>query len=309
MVHDTSSSISVPMVAAITVGVLTVAWISLTFAKRAKSGKKHHHHKPALHPEDYREFELKDKVEVSHDTRIFRFALHHPEQPLGLPIGQHMMLKATVDGKEILRSYTPITGDEQPGHFDLMVKVYFGGVHPKFPEGGKMSQHLEKLKIGDKMHIKGPTGRIEYKAHGHFVVKTGRDQFREVRVKRVGMIAGGTGVTPMLQIIRHILKDPTDPTQLSLLFANQTEEDILLRKELEECTKDPRFKLWYTLDRSSEQWSYSKGFVDYDMVEKHMPAPGDDAVILMCGPLPMVNFACKPNLEKRGFTEQQMIAF
>ncbi|KAM4848875.1 NADH-cytochrome b5 reductase 2 isoform X4 [Urocitellus parryii] len=70
-------------------------------------------------------------------------------------------------------------------------------------------------------------------------------------VCHLGMIAGGTGITPMLQLIRHITKNPMDKTRMSLIFANQTEEDILMRKELEEIAKTHlnQFKLWYTLDR------------------------------------------------------------
>ncbi|KAJ8868566.1 hypothetical protein PR048_030104, partial [Dryococelus australis] len=66
--------------------------------------------------------------------------------------------------------------------------------------------------------------------------------------------SSGTGITPMLQLVRHITKDPDDHTQMALLFANQTEEDILLRKELEEVRdKHPnQFKLWYTVDRPKE---------------------------------------------------------
>ena len=61
------------------------------------------------------------------------------------------------------------------------------------------------------------------------------------------------GITPMLQIVKAVLKDPEDRTQVSLLFANQTEEDILLRKELEEMAdQHSNFQLWYTVDRSTE---------------------------------------------------------
>ena len=58
----------------------------------------------------------------------------------------------------------------------------------------------------------------------------------------------------MLQLVRHITKDPKDDTKLSLLFANQTEKDILLRDELEQVAKEypDQFKLWYTVDRASE---------------------------------------------------------
>ena len=62
-----------------------------------------------------------------------------------------------------------------------------------------------------------------------------------------------TGITPMLQIIKAILKDPSDTTRVSLLFANQSENDILVREELEEMAeKHDQFSLWYTLDRPPE---------------------------------------------------------
>ena len=72
------------------------------------------------------------------------------------------------------------------------------------------------------------------------------------------MIAGGTGITPMLQIIRQVFKDENDGTQIWLLYANQTESDILLRKELEEVrdAHSERFNLWYTIDRPTEGWQY-----------------------------------------------------
>ena len=67
-------------------------------------------------------------------------------------------------------------------------------------------------------------------------------------------VKGGTGITPMLQLIRAVFRDTNDRTELSLLFANQTEDDILLREELEDVQKQfpERFKLWYTVDRPTE---------------------------------------------------------
>lgn len=70
----------------------------------------------------------------------------------------------------------------------------------------------------------------------------------------------------MLQLVRHISKDPKDETKLSLLFANQTEKDILLRDELEQVAKEypDQFKLWYTVDRATEgKNDYSKIYVCY----------------------------------------------
>jgi cytochrome-b5 reductase len=67
----------------------------------------------------------------------------------GLPVGQHIYLSARINGSLVVRPYTPTSSDEDLGHMDLVIKVYFANVHPRFPEGGKMSQHLESLSLGD----------------------------------------------------------------------------------------------------------------------------------------------------------------
>merc|ERR1712154_387433 len=112
-----------------------------------------------------------------------------------------------------------------------------------------------------------------YTGRGKFNIKEDKkSEGKEVVVRQVSMIAGGTGITPMLQIIRAVFRDPEDRTQLSLLLANQTEEDILLRKELEEVQQShpERFKLWYTVDRPAEGWAHSSGFVNAEMIEKSL---------------------------------------
>jgi cytochrome-b5 reductase len=56
-------------------------------------------------------------------------------------------------------------------------------------------------------------------------------------------------------------------------------------------------------------WKYSSGFVNADMIKDHLPAAGDQTQILMCGPPPMIKFACIPNLEKLGFTSDMYFDF
>ena len=58
----------------------------------------------------------------------------------------------------------------------------------------------------------------------------------------------------MLQLITAVFRDPEDQTSLALLFANQSEDDILVREELEAIQQKypERFKLWYTVDRPKE---------------------------------------------------------
>ena len=99
------------------------------------------------------------------------------------------------------------------------------------------------------------------------------------------MIAGGTGITPMLQIIRASLKNPSDKTQLSLIYANVNPEDILLKKELDELAAkhSDRFTVYYVLNNPPEGWTGGVGFVSKEQIEKYLPKTSDDIKVLMCG--------------------------
>jgi len=256
--------------------------------------------------------ELIEREEISHDTRRFRFRLPTPDHVLGLPVGQHIYLSARINGQMIVRPYTPVTCDDDKGYMDLVIKVYFKNVNPKFPDGGKMSQYLENMTIGQTIDVRGPSGLLEYRGHGIFAIKPDKKSPPNLTTARkVNMISGGTGITPMLQLIRSVVKDDTDNTQLALIFANQTENDILLRPELEEVLSlyPNDFKIWYTVDRPEEGWKYSSGFINSDMMNEHLFPPSDDTITLLCGPPPMINFACKPNLDKLGYSSGMTFAY
>ncbi len=273
-----------------------------------------------LSPTRFKELRLNKIEKISHDTRRFTFALPSKKHILGLPIGQHITFKyeeeVQLPGggrglKDVLRSYTPTTGDECPGIVCFVIKIYFAGVNDRFPEGGKMTQYLESLKVGDSVLMRGPKGHMDY-THKQFTITKVNKPVVTRMVKSLGMIAGGTGITPMLQIIKQVLiLDKKDKdTTISLLYANQTEDDILVRDELELLAKEypNRFKLHYTLDRPpAKGWKYSSGFIDEKMIKENLPAAGEGVQILLCGPPPMLKFACYPNLEKLGFDKDKNI--
>ncbi|NWQ82127.1 NB5R3 reductase, partial [Columbina picui] len=266
---------------------------------------------------------LIDKEEVSHDTRRFRFALPSMDHVLGLPVGQHIYLSARIDGALVVRPYTPVSSDDDKGFVDLVAKIYFRGVHPKFPDGGKMSQYLDSLKIGDTIDFRGPNGLLCFPSpslsvfSGEFAIRPEKKAEPVTKkVKYVGMIAGGTGITPMLQIIRAIIKDKNDPTICQLLFANQLSSkcqqmphsDALLQQN---PLKGPASAFWCWLEWLQQLvcWEYSQGFVNQEMIRDHLPPPQDDVLILMCGPPPMIQYACIPNLDKLGYTKDMRFSF
>lgn len=184
------------------------------------------------------------------DRRSYRFKLPTPTSILGLPIGQHISVAATLaqpDGslKEIVRSYTPISGDHQPGFFDLLIKSY---------PTGNISKHMASLVVGQTIKVRGPKGAMVYSPN---------------MVRHFGMIAGGTGITPMLQIIRAVIRGrPTgDKTEIDLIFANVNAEDILLREDLDQLAKDDKsFRVHYVLNNPPENWEGGVGFVTPEMI-------------------------------------------
>jgi cytochrome-b5 reductase len=137
---------------------------------------------------------------------------------------------------------------------------------------------LQELKAGDEVQFKGPI--VKY-------------NWEEKQKSNVGMIAGGTGITPMLQVIRRVFhEDSTDKkTKITLLFGNQTESDILLKDELDKIAKEnpDRFKVVYALDKAPENWTGVSGYITKEVVEANLPGPNEpDTVIMVCGPPPMV---------------------
>ncbi|CAO3656551.1 unnamed protein product [Mucor hiemalis] len=214
-----------------------------------------------------KQFQLVDKKPISPNTNLYRFALPNKDDVLGLPIGQHVTLIANINGKEVSRSYTPTSSDEDKGFFELVVKTY--------PDGA-LSQYLHKMKIGDKIGVRGPKGAFIYTPN---------------MAKEIGMVAGGTGITPMLQIIRAILRNPKDKTKIKLIFGNVTKNDILLEKELEELVaKHPeQFEVYHVLNEApDESWTQGIGFITKQILEERLPKPSNDIKICVCGPPPLV---------------------
>ncbi|KAK4446743.1 YWTD domain-containing protein [Podospora aff. communis PSN243] len=241
---------------------------ALTQASAAlRSGKPVQSASAVLNPKEYRPFKLIRKTLVSPNVYRFVFALPHSQDVLGLPTGQHVALRATIDGKSISRSYTPVSNNSDLGRIELLIKVY---------DQGAMTQYLASMSVGQTIDIRGPKGAMQYS--------------RKYATK-IGMIAGGTGITPMYQLIRAICEDDSDNTQISLIYANNTEEDILLRDELQgfavQCPH--KFRLHYVLSKPPAGWTGSSGFVTGDLIKKHLPAAEEATKMLLCGPPPMIS--------------------
>lgn len=217
----------------------------------------------------------------THDTKTFRFALP-ADATLDLLPGDHVTVHAMVNGKAVKRPYTPSSLVGTLGFFELTVKRYATGT---------VSRYLHDRRVGETVEISGPH------AGGHWV---------DGMATKVGLVAGGTGITPMISIIRWILAKGL-PVEQWLVFANKTEADIILRDEFDRAARDhPHFHCYHVLSQPPAGWPMGVGRVTQDMLRAHLPPPGPATVVFLCGPPPMVD-ALEGNLKTLGYPEQAIV--
>ncbi|KAJ9064735.1 NADH-cytochrome b5 reductase [Entomophthora muscae] len=221
-----------------------------------------------INAQEFTSFKIKEITELTHDTKLYRFEIPD-SQALLLPVTSCIVTRTPPkEGeKAIIRPYTPVSDERALGYFDLIVKHY---------PNGAMTSYLNKLKPGDFLDAKGPFLKYLYKAN---------------TLDEIGLIAGGSGITPMLQLARKILNNPKDNTKISLIFANRTESDIMLKEELDNYVKayPDRFKVHYVLDNPPPSWNGGKGHITKDLLKKYLPSTASkDVMVFVCGPMPMV---------------------
>ena len=172
-----------------------------------------------------------------------------------------------------------------------------------------MSEHIHALKEGDTLSFKGPIPKYPWSPNKH---------------NHITLIAGGTGITPMYQLIRAIFKNPEDKTKVSLVFGNIGEDDILLKDEIADLEKEfpQRLRAFYTLDNPPESWKHGKGFVTKELLQELLPDPKSENIkVFVCGPPGLYKAISGPKtspqdqgdlsgiLKELGYTKEQVYKF
>jgi cytochrome-b5 reductase len=226
---------------------------------------------------------LMKKEQISPDSFLLRVSTK--QQSKDYPVPSCLYIKD--DTIQIMRPYTPINANPyKDGYIDLVVKRY---------QRGSVSRTLSGFEPNDLIHVRGPmTEEYEYKENT-------LDEIGMVSVLVLtdgiynadnAQIAGGTGISPMYQIIRRVLDNPQDQkTRLWLIYGNKTEQDILLKKELDalQAKYADRLKVKYVLEKPTE--GYEQGYVTDKMI-KEMMLGGDKRRIFVCGPNEMLALVC-----------------
>ncbi|KAK9436787.1 Nitrate reductase [Metarhizium brunneum] len=249
---------------------------------------------------------LQEKISVSSDSKIFRFKLDHAEQEVGLPVGQHLMmrLRDPVTRESIIRAYTPISEGTDRGWLDVLIKIYHGTPERR---GGKMTQALDSIPVGHFVDFKGPVGKFEYLGRGLCSI-SGKPR----HVSRFNMICGGSGITPIFQVFRAMIKGADDATECVILDGNRVEEDILCRLELDQMVSSAKHRcsLLHCLSRPSSTWEGQTGRIDKDLISSEIGSPrlDKDDIVLVCGPEQMEKGVCE-TLRVLGWPDENIVVF
>lgn len=199
-----------------------------------------------------------------------------PSTHLQVPIGQHVYLKLTIAGTEIVKPYTPVSASllsefKEPvipnnKYIYFLIKIYPAGL---------FTPELDHLQIGDFVSVSNPEGNFKI------------SQFQEL--EDLFLLAAGTGFTPMVKILNYALTNISSLRKMKLMFFNKTEDDIIWRSQLEKLAfKDKRFDVEFVLSKPTSEWNGKKGHISLDLLSEFLKRSLDKSKVLICicGPMP-----------------------
>lgn len=139
-------------------------------------------------------------------------------------------------------------------------------------ELGDFSSSIKDLQPGEKVFVDGSYGTFDIDQHD---------------APGYVMIAGGIGSVPVMSIL-HTMADRQDRRPVVFFYGNPDWESVTYREELETLPQRMNLKVIHALSRPPEDWQGEQGYINRDILERHLPAQYDDFHYFICGPIPMI---------------------
>ncbi len=139
-------------------------------------------------------------------------------------------------------------------------------------EAGDFTRRVKEFQPGEYVYVEGPFGtfRVDPRdARGYI------------------LIAGGIGSVPVLSILRT-MADRHDPRPVVFFYGNLDWEGITYREDLDRLEQRLNLKVVHVLEQPPEGWSGETGFVDSEILDRHLPSDRADLQAFICGPIPMI---------------------
>ncbi len=233
-----------------------------------------------LHP-GRMQAEITEVIQETGSTRTLRLA------PIGGPFapfraGQFVNLFLTVDGVATGRPYTISSPPSRPGYMDITVRGT--------PDGFVSTYLLGQAKTGDAFEISGPAGFFY-----HEPLSDTND---------LVFLAGGSGITPFMSIIRDAL-DMNRDLAMHLIYGSRIQEDIIFAEELAALERDgSNLKVDIIISEPPEGYDGPTGFLDTDMI-RTLVGDVTGKTFYMCGPHAMYGL-CQGSLDELGVSSRRV---
>jgi len=217
------------------------------------------------------ETEVISVIERNPGVKSFRFKA---TDELIFKPGQFFFVSIMIDGKERSKHFSFSNSPTETGYIEFTKRL----------TGSEFSNGLNNLKPGDWAKIKAPYGNFTF----------------EGEHEKIAFLSGGIGITPIRSISRYVV-DKGLPTDMVLLYGNNTERDIIFKQDFDRMAEArSNFNVVYTLtakDINKDSWRGKTGYVDADMIKNEIP-DYNNRVFFICGPPAMVEALNKTLKEK-----------
>ena len=207
---------------------------------------------------------LTEIIEIRQEAREVKTIRLKLPQKFNFKPGQFIFVYADVAGEEVKRAFSISSAPDNSEYLEFTFN--------RIP-GGKLSPVLYDKKLGDKLKIEGPYGR--------FICESGT-------YKNIVFIAGGTGIAPLMCMLRCILKKD-NKTNTTIIYSVKTPEDIIFKDELLSLAKEHKnFNFALTITRpEGHEWDGHKGRIDTDFLKQNIKDMKKQ-VYFICGPRPFI---------------------
>lgn len=224
---------------------------------------------------------VKDVVKETSDAVSIHF--ENPENgKINYKAGQFFTLIVNVNGKEERRSYSVCSSPEVDE---------FPAVAVKRVEGGIVSNYLNsEVKAGDTMQVIPPLGNFT-------------TEFSANNSRNIVLIAGGSGITPMMSLAKSALNIEPN-SKVTLLYANRNADSIIFKSQLE-ALKDQfaQLEVIHVLENNDDNYGQHQGYISQSIVQQVKESVNDaQAEYFVCGPTPMMDIAIN-SLKNLGVAE------
>lgn len=230
-------------------------------------------------PSQWKDLKLKSFKDVSHDSREFTFALPSENHVSGLETASLLLAKfINKNGNPVIRPYTPVSTDDHRGEVIFVIKKY---------PNSKFGSHVFGLSENDTVSFKGPIQKWKWVPNVY---------------DSITLIGGGSGITPLFQLLQKVANDPTDNTKVHLIYGSQSTNDILLKNEIDSLVakKPNNLKVDYFVDKveGATTETVHQGYISKDFLKSSIPSPNDKTHVFVCGPAGLYKAISGPKASK-----------